>query len=273
MVPLSEGTFGLGNCIDYIISILHHLGGNTHVIGMSISSVPVLAAIAAMEAQNDPNVPHSMILMGGPVGTKSGLPKELSELQALITEVPEFYRGSKRKVISANSIAKNRKGMLVDSAKEGFQDLSDQFRTTSIDVAAELYVQLAEAVFKHTLAKGQMMHHGVAINPSRIRRVALMTIEGDKDNFTQRGQTEAAHHLCANIPRERKAHWLQPNVDHLGIFGGDRFRAEIAPRISDFVLTAQLSNRTRRPAQSVTGRKEATSSKEPKHEKADFSSS
>jgi poly(3-hydroxybutyrate) depolymerase len=82
-----------------------------------------------------------------------------------------------------------------------------------------------------------MTHRGAPIDLARIRRVALLTIEGENDDISGRGQTEAAHALCSNIPADRKAHWLQPGVGHYGVFNGSRFRSEIAPRIADFVLS------------------------------------
>ena len=70
-------------------------------------------------------------------------------------------------------------------------------------------------------------------------RVALLTVEGEHDDISGVGQTEAAHKLCANIPAEHKVHYLQPGVGHYGVFNGSRFRSEIAPRISDFMLSIQ----------------------------------
>src|SRR5262249_59681909 len=86
------------------------------------------------------------------------------------------------------------------------------------------------------VAKGLMPHRCSRIDPAAIRRVALMTVEGEHDDISGIGQTEAAHGLCVNIPPARKVHWLQPAVGHYGVFNGSRFRAEIVPRISDFVL-------------------------------------
>jgi poly(3-hydroxybutyrate) depolymerase len=118
-----------------------------------------------------------------------------------------------------------------------------------MDLAAEFYLQTVDTVFvRHALPKGQMTHRGRRVDPAAIRRVALFTIEGEHDDISGVGQTEAAHHLCVNIPPERQAHWLQPGVGHYGVFNGSRFRAEIAPRISDFVLSMTLSNRAARPA-------------------------
>src|SRR5258706_15546196 len=70
MVPVSQGAFDLDDYIDYLISILHLLAGDVHVLAVCQPSVPVLAAVACMEADDDPYVPHSMVLMGGPIDTR-----------------------------------------------------------------------------------------------------------------------------------------------------------------------------------------------------------
>jgi poly(3-hydroxybutyrate) depolymerase len=96
---------------------------------------------------------------------------------------------------------------------------------------------------RHALPKGEMTSRGRKIDPSLITRVALMTVEGENDDISGVGQTEAAHKLCVNIPAEMKVHYLQPGVGHYGVFNGSRFRSEIAPRISDFMLS---NNRSRK---------------------------
>jgi poly(3-hydroxybutyrate) depolymerase len=107
-----------------------------------------------------------------------------------------------------------------------------------MDLDAAFYLQTVDTVFiRHSLPKGEMTSRGRKVDPSLIRRVALMTVEGEHDDISGVGQTEAAQRLCANIPAEDKVHYLQPSVGHYGVFNGSRFRAEIAPRISDFVLS------------------------------------
>jgi poly(3-hydroxybutyrate) depolymerase len=107
-----------------------------------------------------------------------------------------------------------------------------------MDLSAEYYLQTVETVFvRHDLPNGTMTHRGVPVDPARIRRVALLTVEGENDDISGLGQTEAAHRLCVNIPADRKSHWMQPGVGHYGVFNGSRYRAEIAPRIADFVLS------------------------------------
>ncbi|HEY0303075.1 MAG TPA: polyhydroxyalkanoate depolymerase, partial [Rhizomicrobium sp.] len=107
-----------------------------------------------------------------------------------------------------------------------------------MDLSAEFYLQTVDTVFiKHALPKGEMMHRGRRIDPGKIRRVALMTVEGEHDDISGVGQTEATHKLCPNIPAEDKVHYMQTGVGHYGVFNGSRFRSEIQPRIADFVLS------------------------------------
>jgi poly(3-hydroxybutyrate) depolymerase len=134
-----------------------------------------------------------------------------------------------------------------DSAQK-HKEFYDEYLAV-MDLAAEFYLQTVDTVFvRHALPRGQMTHRGRRVDPAAIKRVALFTIEGEHDDISGVGQTEAAHRLCINIPPDRQAHWLQPGVGHYGVFNGSRFRAEIAPRISDFVLSMTLSDRAgRRP--------------------------
>jgi poly(3-hydroxybutyrate) depolymerase len=231
--------------------------------------VPVLAAVARMEAENDPYVPHSMVLMGGPIDTRVNptVVNTLAERRGIdwfrrnvITKVPFPNPGFMRDVypgflqlngfVSMNldrHIEAHRKLFLHlvhgdgDSAQK-HREFYDEYLAV-MDLAAEFYLQTVETVFvRHDLPKGEMTHRGVRIDPAQIRRVALLTVEGENDDISGVGQTEAAHKLCANIPAERKAHWLQPAVGHYGVFNGTRFRAEIVPRISDFVLSNNTNN-------------------------------
>jgi poly(3-hydroxybutyrate) depolymerase len=264
LVPLSEGSFDLDDYIDYVVSMLHLLGGDVHVIAVCQPSVPVLAAVAAMEGAGDPAVPSSMVLMGGPIDTRvnpTGVNK-LAEMRGtdwfrrnVITKVPYPHPGFMRDVypgflqlhgfVSMNldrHIEAHRR--LFHHLVQGDGDSAQRHREfydeylAVMDLAAEFYLQTVDTVFvRHALPKGEMTHRGHPIDPAQIKRVALMTVEGEHDDISGVGQTEAAHGLCVNIPASRKAHWLQPEVGHYGVFNGSRFRAEIAPRIADFVLS------------------------------------
>ena len=264
MVPLVEGRFDLDDYIDYIISMLHMLGGDVHVVAVCQPSVPVLAAVSLMEANKDPYVPHSMVLMGGPIDTRinSNAVNKLAESRGIdwfrshvITKVPFPHPGFMRDVypgflqlhgfVSMNldrhiEAHNNLFRHLVkgdgDSAQK-HREFYDEYLAV-MDLAAEFYLQTVDTVFiRHALPKGEMRHRSHRIDPAQIKRVALMTVEGEHDDISAVGQTEAAHTLCTKIPADNKAHYLQPGVGHYGVFNGSRFRAEIAPRIADFVLS------------------------------------
>jgi poly(3-hydroxybutyrate) depolymerase len=108
-----------------------------------------------------------------------------------------------------------------------------------MDLAAEYYLQTVETVFvRHALPKGEMTHRGKPVDPTKIARVALMTVEGEHDDISGLGQTEATHSLCTSIPNHRRIHYVQKGVGHYGVFNGSRFRSEIVPRINDFMMSA-----------------------------------
>jgi poly(3-hydroxybutyrate) depolymerase len=264
MVPRAEGRFDLDDYIDYVISMLHVLGGDVHVMAVCQPSVPVMAAIAAMEAEKDPYVPHSMILMGGPIDTRVN-PNGVNQLAVsrgidwfrshVITKVPFPHPGVMRDVypgflqlhgfVSMNldrhlEAHRNLFTHLVkgdgDSAQK-HREFYDEYLAV-MDLTAEFYLQTVDTVFiRHALPKGEMTHRGRRIDPGAITRVALMTVEGEKDDISSVGQTKPAHDLCRNLSDDLKVHYVQPSVGHYGVFNGSRFRAEIAPRISDFVLS------------------------------------
>ncbi|HEY5305132.1 MAG TPA: polyhydroxyalkanoate depolymerase [Pseudolabrys sp.] len=263
-VPVAQGRFDLDDYIDYVIAILHFLGGDAHVIAVCQPSVPVLAAVALMEADDDPNVPHSMVLMGGPIDTRinpNGV-NRLAEQRGLdwfhnhvITKVPFPHPGVMRDVYPGFLQLSGFMTMNLDRHLEAHRNLFmhlvkgdgdsvqkhkefyDEYLSV-MDLSAEFYLQTVDTVFiRHALPKGEMMHRGRPVDPSKIRRVALMTVEGEHDDISGVGQTEATHALCPNIPPEDKVHYLQPGVGHYGVFNGSRFRSEIQPRIADFALS------------------------------------
>ena len=141
-----------------------------------------------------------------------------------------------------------------DSAQK-HREFYDEYLAV-MDLAAEFYLQTVDTVFiRHALPKGEMTHRGRLVDPRAIKRVALMTVEGENDDISSVGQTEAAHALCVNIPDEHKVHYVQPNVGHYGAFNGSRFQAEIAPRIADFVLSRNGGRNLRAPLLKVVGQR------------------
>ncbi len=264
MVPLSEGPFDLDDYIDYVISILRSLGGDMHVMAVCQPSVPVLAAVALMEAHGDPFAPRSMVLMGGPIDTRVN-PTAVNDLadqrdldwfrRNAIMQVPFPHPGFLRNVYPGFLQLSGFMGMNLDrhmSAHrdmfyhliEGDGDSAEKHREfydeylAVMDLTAEFYLQTVDTVFiRHALPKGEMTHRGEPLDLTAIRNTALMTVEGEKDDISGVGQTEAAHRLCPNIPEDLRAHYVQPKVGHYGVFNGSRFNSEIAPRIKDFVLS------------------------------------
>jgi len=265
MVPLSEGRFDLDDYIDYLIEMLHALGGNVHVVAVCQPSVPVVAAVSLMEAEHDPFVPVSMTLMGGPIDTRNSptAVNKLAEQRGIewfrshvITKVPFPHPGMMRDVypgfLQLNGFISMNLDRHMDAHKDLFRnlvkgdgDLVDKHRDfydeylAVMDLTAEYYLQTVDTVFvKHALPKGEMTHRGTPVDPSRVTRVALMTVEGEKDDISGLGQTEATHRLCSSIPAHRRVHYMQPGVGHYGVFNGSRFRSEIVPRINDFMMSA-----------------------------------
>jgi poly(3-hydroxybutyrate) depolymerase len=276
MVPVGEGRFDLDDYIDYVISIIHRLGGDCHVVAVCQPAVPVLAAIARMEETGDPYAPHSMTLMGGPIDTRIN-PTAVNNLAEergidwfrnnVITKVPFPHPGVMRDVypgfLQLHGFVSMNLDRHLDAHKQLFfnlvkgdgdsaqkhREFYDEYLAV-MDLSAEFYLQTVDTVFvKHDLPQGRMTHRGAKVDPKAIRKVALLTVEGEKDDISGVGQTEAAHRLCENLPADRKAHFLAMGVGHYGVFNGSRFRAEIAPRISDFVLSTEMGNKAkRRPA-------------------------
>ena len=261
MVPVTDGAFDLDDYIDYVIDILHYLGPDTHVVAVCQPSVPVLAAVAVMEANGDPLAPATMTLMGGPIDTRIN-PTAVNELAKnrplewfrdnVIMNVPWPQPGFMRAVypgflqlsgfmsmnLDRHMIA--HKDFFVNLVKndgdsaEKHRDFYDEYLAV-MDLTAEFYLQTVETVFiRHALPTGEMTHRGKPVNTTAIRNVALLTVEGENDDISGVGQTRAAQSLCPNIPEAKRMHYLQPDVGHYGVFNGSRFRKEIAPRILAF---------------------------------------
>lgn len=268
MVPLALGTFELSDYISYLIEIFRMFRGDLHVMAVCQPSVPVLAAVALMEAAGDPDVPRSMTLMGGPIDTRinptavSGLAENRNPdwfRRNVITHVPWPHPGFMRKVypgfLQLTGFMTMNLDRHVDAHKNLFRhlvqgdgDSAEKHREfydeylAVMDLDAAFYLQTVEAVFiQHTLPKGELVHRGRRVDPGAIKRVALMTVEGEKDDISGVGQTAAAHDLCHRLPETKRVHYVQPGVGHYGVFNGSRFISEIAPRISDFIETQQRS--------------------------------
>lgn len=282
MVPLTAGRFDLDDYIDYLIAIFDALGrgvdgAGLHTLAVCQPSVPVIAAIARMEAEEHPYVPASMTLIGGPIDTRRS-PTAVNTLaqergpewfrRNCIYTVPFPYPGFGRQVYPGFLQLSGFMAMNIDrhvnahlemfkhlvegdgDSAEKHRDFYDEYMAV-MDLSAEYYLQTIDNVFvHHTLPKGEMKHRGRPVDLAAIRRTGLMTVEGEKDDISGVGQTYAAQELCVNIPESRKVHYLQAGVGHYGVFNGSRFRSEIAPRIRDFIATLEQEalGSGRRPA-------------------------
>ena len=264
-VPLSTGRFDLDDYIDYVIDMIRLLGPDLHLMAVCQPSVPVIAAIARMEAEGDSATPLSMTLMGGPIDTRES-PTKVNLLaqdrgtewfkRHCIVKVPLPNPGFMRDVYPGFLQLSGFMAMNIDrhieahgemfshlvhgdgDSAEKHRDFYDEYLAV-MDLTAEFYLQTVDTVFvRHALPNGEMMHRDQPVDLTAIKRCALMTVEGENDDISGVGQTRAAHKLCVNIPETRRVHWLQPKVGHYGVFNGSRFRAEVAPRIADFMANS-----------------------------------
>ncbi|MCI0467408.1 MAG: polyhydroxyalkanoate depolymerase [Beijerinckiaceae bacterium] len=265
-VPLGKGRFDLDDYIDYLIAICAVLskendGRMLHTIGVCQPAVPLIAAVALMEAADCPHVPASMTLMGGPIDTRRS-PTKVNLLaqergsawfkQNCICIVPFGYRGAGREVypgflqltgFMAMNIDRHVSAHLEffdhlvkgdgDSARK-HREFYDEYRAV-MDLPAEFYLQTVDTAFvKHALPKGEMKHRGTPVDLTAIRRTGLLTVEGENDDISGLGQTAAALDLCSSLPQPMKAHYQQNKVGHYGVFNGSRFRNEVVPRVREF---------------------------------------
>jgi poly(3-hydroxybutyrate) depolymerase len=265
-VPRAEGPFDLDDYIDYLTEFFRFFRGDVHIMAVCQPTVPVFAAISLMEAKGDPFVPHSMILMAGPIDARES-PTEVNRFATartlnwfernVITQVPWPHPGVMRLVYPGFLQLSGFMGMNLDRHLTAHRDLfhnlirgdgdsADKHREfydeflAVMDLTAEYYLQTIDTVFlKHALPKGEMLHRGVTVDPGKVRRVALMTVEGEKDDISGLGQTHAAQNLCKNLPAPLRLHYTQDGVGHFGVFNGSRFRAEIAPKIRAFIAAHQ----------------------------------
>ena len=262
MVPVAAGTFDLHDYIDYVQAMCRDLGPDLNLLAVCQPAVPVIAAVARLEAENDPAIPCSMTLMGGPIDTRRS-PTAVNVLaeqrgvdwfrQHCIHTVPFGYPGALRQVYPGFLQLSGFMAMNLDrhitahrdmfnhlvggdgDAAEKHREFYDEYMAV-MDLTAEFYLQTVDEVFvQHQLPKGEMMHRGEPVDLVAIRRCAIMAVEGEKDDISGVGQTLAALDLTPNLPSDKKVYHLQAKVGHYGVFNGSRFRSEIAPRICDFI--------------------------------------
>jgi poly(3-hydroxybutyrate) depolymerase len=262
MVPESAGPFHLHDYVYYVQDFIRLLGPDVHVISVCQPTVPVLAAISLMATEKDPKLPKTMIMMGGPIDPRRS-PTQVNDLatdkpyswfeNTLIYSVPANYPGFGRKVYPgflqhAGFVAMNPRRHAQSHwdfymhLREGDNESAEEHRrfydeyNAVLDMPAEYYLETIKTVFQEfRLAQGTWEVEGKLVRPQDIKGVALMTIEGELDDISGSGQTEAAQELCSGIPKSKKLHYTAPKCGHYGIFSGRRWREMVAPRIASFI--------------------------------------
>lgn len=262
MVPLSAGAFHLHDYIYYVQEFIRHLAPDLHVISVCQPTVPVLAAISLMASDNDPALPKTMTMMGGPIDPRKS-PTQVNTLatekkfswfeNSVIYNVPANYPGFGRKVYPgflqhAGFVAMNPdrhaqshwdfyqhlvKGD--DESAEQHRKFYDEYNAV-LDLPAEYYLETIKTVFQEfSLPRGTWQVEGKLVRPQDIKTVALFTVEGELDDISGAGQTQAAHDLCSNIPPSMKQDFVAPGCGHYGIFSGRKWREIVCPKVIAFM--------------------------------------
>jgi len=267
-VPLIEGRFDFDDYIDQIIAVLRHIGERAHVVAVCQPGPPVLAAAALLAEDNDPHRPASVSFLGSPIDARLA-PTATNRLaedkpfswfqQAMIYTVPWPYPGVLRRVypgfvqlysfISMNA-EKHQEAhhRYFDNLVDGDGDSAEKHREfydeylSVLDLTEEFYLQTVDVVFqRYLLPKGELTHRGRLVNLGAITDVAAMSVEGENDDISGVGQTQAVHPLLPNLPEALHELYVQPRVGHYGVFNGRRFNDEIYPRIRAFIERAEAA--------------------------------
>jgi poly(3-hydroxybutyrate) depolymerase len=261
-VPLSAGRFGLDEYVMHLVKFLEAMGGGAHLVAVCQPAVAALAAVAVMAEGKNPASPASMTLMAGPIDTRIN-PTKVNELASsksiewfeknLIATVPARFAGSERRVYPGFVQLAAFMNMNLERHVNAFMDLynsrvrGDHARAdatkkfyeeyfATMDLPAEFYLETVRTVFQdHALPKGELKVNGRKVDPKAIRRTALLTVEGERDDICAVGQTLAAQELCSGIRPAMKMHHVQPGVGHYGVFNGRKWESAIYPRVRELI--------------------------------------
>ncbi|MFN3583549.1 polyhydroxyalkanoate depolymerase [Phenylobacterium sp.] len=261
-VPVLEGRFDFHDYIDHVREMLRVLGPRPHVVAVCQPGPPVLAAAALMSEDGEESRPASMTFMGSPIDARLSptVTNRLAEERPfawfqsnMIYTVPGPYPGMGRRVYPGFVQLASFMSMNLEKHQEAHRrylahlmdgdgdsadkhlEFYDEYLSV-LDLTEEFYLQTVDVVFqRYLLPKGELVHRGRPVRPERIGDIGLMTVEGENDDISGIGQTQAAHDLCSGIPAALKEDWVQPHVGHYGVFNGKRFREEIYPRVRAFV--------------------------------------
>ncbi len=261
MVPVAVGRFGLDEYSETVRRMIGVVGPQANVVAVCQPGPIVLATIALMSEDEDPNLPRTMTFMGSPIDARQS-PTQANRLAQtkdmrwfethMIHTTPPPYPGMFRRVypgfLQLASFMNMNLERHMDAHWSFFENLVqgdgdnvqkhrefyDEYLSV-LDMPAEFYLETIQEVFKeHRLPEGAMVRSGRVVNPAAISKVGLLTIEGERDDISGVGQTQAAHGMCVNIPDSERLLHVHPKVGHYGVFSGHRFLTEIAPIITKF---------------------------------------
>lgn len=261
-VSCADGRFGMDEYVHHLIGFLQTMGPGSHMVAVCQPTVAALAAVALMAEDEDPASPRSLTLMAGPIDARIN-PTTVNALATerplewfennLIGVVPLRYPGAMRRVYPgflqlAAFMSMNRERHMnsfidlyqnrvdrEDAKAETIRTFYEEYFAT-MDLPAEFYLETVGKVFQeYLLAKGELTVRGRKVNPAVIRRTALLTVEGEKDDICSVGQTLAAQELCPGIRPYMKMHHVQPGVGHYGVFSGRRWESGIYPLVREMI--------------------------------------
>ena len=269
-VPLADGAFHLDDYVNYVQEFIAHLQGiygNCHVISVCQPTVPVLAAVSLMASRGE-LTPLSMTMMGGPIDARLS-PTAVNNLAMnksyewfennVIYRVPSNFPGTGRRVYPgflqhtgfvamnpdrhASSHYDYFKDLIKgdDASTEAHVKFYDEYNAV-LDMDADYYLDTIKTVFQEfKLVNGTWDVRSTngtlqRVRPQDITTTAHFTIEGELDDISGSGQTEAAHRLCYNVPKARQKHLEVKGAGHYGIFSGRRWRDMVYPQVKAFIL-------------------------------------
>ncbi len=269
-VPLIEGSFDLDDFVDYLISYFKLLGPDLNVMAVCQPTVPVLVALALMSTNNEPMIPRTATLLGGPIDTSES-PTTVNTLatsrgdawfqQNVISMVPNRFPGAMRLVypgfMQLSGFMSMNLQRHLESINNAINEYADNRREnafkiinfyleyfSTMDLTAEFYMQTINTVFQAKLiTTGRYKSGGRTVRLQDIKNTAILAIEGARDDITGVGQTKAVLNFCKNLPDSMKKYYLAENVGHYGLFNGSKFRKIIIPEIHQFTETHKSSTK------------------------------
>src|SRR5689334_1561369 len=265
-VPLMHGRFGFDDYVAHLIRFLEVIGPGAHVVAVCQPCVAVLVATAVMAQTGNAAQPRSMTLMAGPIDPRVN-PTKVNKLATnrpiewfernLVATVPRRYAGGGRRVypgfvqlaafmsmnierhVKAHTDLFNHLARGDQEKARLIKDFYDEYFAV-LDLPAEFYLETVQWAFQEfRLARGLLEWRGRRVDLRAIRRTALLTVEGERDDICAVGQTVAAHELCTGLRPYLKRHHHQPGVGHYGVFSGKRWQSQVYPILRNLILASE----------------------------------